>query len=167
MIDKNLLPKGIEICAEDLEKTPPRVLELILHLLKRIEELEARLNQDSSNSNRPPSSDSPFKKESSGRVEKKSKAKSRKRRTGHRQQMLDPSERRDIYPKPCSCGCDRFFDLKPYYTHQHIEIPEIVNNVIHFVLYSGKCTECGKGRQGTCPSRVSNRLWPSAFGHHC
>jgi transposase len=97
MIDKQLLPGGIEVSAEDLAKTPPSVLKLLMYLLeenlrlkKGIEELEARLNQDSSNSNRPPSSDSPFKKESSGKVEKKSKAKSRKRRKGYRQQMLDP-----------------------------------------------------------------------------
>lgn len=160
MIDKNLLPKGVEIRAEDLEKTPPRVLELIMHLLKRIEELEARLNQDSSNSNRPPSSDGPFKKESAGRVEKKRKAKSRKRRTGHRQQMLEPSESHDIYPKPCSCGCDRFLDLKPYYTHQHIEIPEIVNNVIHFVLHSGKCAECGRVGKGHVPVEFQTGYGP-------
>jgi transposase len=160
MIESNLLPEGIEICAEDLEKTPPRVFELILHLLKRIEQLEARLNQDSSNSNRPPSSDSPFKNESSGKIEKKGKAKSRKRRKGHRQQMLAPSETRDIYPAPCSCGCDRFFDLKRYYTHQHIELPEIVMGIIHLVLYNGRCCECGKVNKGYVPAEFQTGYGP-------
>ncbi|MDR3566902.1 MAG: DUF6444 domain-containing protein, partial [Syntrophobacteraceae bacterium] len=47
---------------EEWEKTPASVQALVFQLLKRIEDLEARLNQDSSNSSRPPSSDSPYKK---------------------------------------------------------------------------------------------------------
>jgi transposase len=167
MIDRSLLPEGIEITAEDLEKTPPNVLKLLMYLLeenlqlkKRIEELEARLNQDSSNSNRPPSSDSPFKKESSGKVEKKSKSKSRKRRKGYRQQMLDPTETRNIYPEPCSCGCERIDELKPYYTHQHVELPEIVKKVIHFVLYSGRCSKCGKVNKGHIPIEFQTGYGP-------
>src|SRR5208337_1604098 len=148
-------------------KTPPRVLKLLMYLLeenlrlkKRIEELEARLNKDSSNSDRPPSSDSPFKKESSGKVEKKSKFKSRKRRKGYRQQTLDPTETRDVYPEPCSCGCERFDDLKPYYTHQHIEILEIIKKVIHFVLYSGRCSKCGKVNKGHVPIEFQTGYGP-------
>jgi transposase len=167
MIDKHLLPEGIEISAENLAKTPPSVLKLLMYLLeeklrlkKRIEDLEARLNQDSSNSNRPPSSDSPFKKEGSGKVEKKSKAKSRKRRKGYRQQMLDPTETRNIYPEPCSCGCERFDEFKPYYTHQHVELPEIVKKVIHFVLYSGRCSKCGKVNKGHVPMEFQTGYGP-------
>ena len=62
MVDKQLLPDGLEISIDDWQKTPPSVIRLILHLAKRIEKLEARLGQDSSNSNKPPSSDSPYKK---------------------------------------------------------------------------------------------------------
>jgi len=160
MIDWNLLPEGAEITAEDIERTPPGVLKLLMYLLeenqglkKRIEELEARLNQDSSNSNRPPSSDNPFKKQSSGKVENKAKAKCRRRRKGYRQQMLDPTETLDIYPKACSCGCHRFYDLKCYYTHQHIELPEIVTRIIHFALYSGRCCQCGKVNKGYVPAQ--------------
>jgi len=65
--------------------------------------------------------------------------------------MLDPTETRDVYPTPCSCGCDRFDDLKHYYTHQHIELLEIVKKVIHFDLYSGKCSRCGKVNKAHLP----------------
>ncbi len=168
MIDRDLLPDGIEITAEDIEKAPPDVLrKLLVYLLeenrrlkKRIEELEARLNQDSSNSNRPPSSDSPFKKESSAKSGKKSKAKAAKGRKGHRQQMLEPTETRDVYPEPCSCGSDRFEDLKHYYTHQHIELLEIVEKVIHFDLYSGKCGQCGKVNKGHIPTEFQTGYGP-------
>ena len=150
---------------EEWEKTPASVQELVFQLLKRVEELEARLNQDSSNSSRPPSSDSPYKKESSDKAEKKKKAKSRKGRKGYRFQMLDPTEIRNIFPKPCSCGCDQFSNLEPYYTHQHIELPEIVMKIIHFVLYSGKCRQCGKINKGHVPGEFETGFGPrlSAF----
>lgn len=156
MVDNSLLPEQIEITAEDVEKAPPDLLrKFLLYLIeenrrlkKRIEELEAKLNHDSSNSNRPPSSDSPFKKENSDKAKTKSKTKNRKGRKGHRQQMLDPTEIRHIHPKPCSCGCDRFVGLEPYYTHQHAELPEVVLRITHFELYRGKCGACGKVNKG-------------------
>lgn len=150
---------------EEWEKTPASVQALVFQLLKRIEDLEARLNQDSSNSSRPPSSDSPYKKGSSDKTEKKSKVKSRKGRKGYRFQMLDPTETRNILPKPCACGCDQFCDLKPYYTHQHIELPAIVMKIIHFVLYSGKCHQCGKINKGHVPGEFEAGFGPrlSAF----
>ena len=60
------LPKGLPISEEDWQQTPPAVRALVLYqneiivqLLKRVEELEAKLGQNSHNSNRPPSSDDP------------------------------------------------------------------------------------------------------------
>ena len=64
----------IPLNEEILSRTPPEAIALILHLLervskleaqnaaleKRIVELEARVNRKSSNSNNPPSSDSPY-----------------------------------------------------------------------------------------------------------
>ena len=152
--------QNLAVSHDEWEKTPASVQALVLQLLKRIEELEAKLGKNSQNSNRPPSSDSPFKKPSSEKEEKKGKAKSRKRRKGYRQQMLDPTETRNIYPEPCSCGCDRFDDLKPYYTHQHIELLEIVKKVIHFVLYSGKCSKCGKVNKGHVPIEFQTGYGP-------
>jgi transposase len=166
VIDKNLLPEGIEITVEDLEKTPPSVLKPLLYLLeenqqlkKRIEELEAKLNQNSSNSSRPPSSDSPFTKQSPVK-KKKSKSGSKKGHTGHRQQMLDPTETRRVLPKRCSCGCDRFTGLEQFYMHQHIEFPEIMMNVIHFELYKGSCGACGKVSKGHVPNEFQTGYGP-------
>ena len=58
------LPEGLPITEEDWKQTPPSVRalvlwqhELIQQLIKRVEELEAKLGQNSQNSNRPPSSD--------------------------------------------------------------------------------------------------------------
>jgi len=149
-----------DIPQDDWEKTPASVKALILRLLKRIEDLEARLGQNSQNSNRPPSSDSPYQKPGSEKEKKKGKVKSRKGHKGHRQQMLEPTETRSVYPQPCTCGCDQFVDLKWYYTHQHIELPEIVTKVIHFDLYGGKCSRCGKVNKGHLPVEFQTGYGP-------
>ena len=161
------LPGDLPITEAEWNQTLPAVQALILwqheiiaKLSKRMEEHEARLSQNSQNSNRPPSSDSPFKKPSSEKEEKKGKARSRKGRKGYRQQMLDPTETRSAYPQPCTCGCDQFDDLKRYYTHQHIELPEIVTKVIHLDLYSGKCSRCGKVNKGHVPIEFQTGYGP-------
>ncbi|MFZ5759853.1 MAG: IS66 family transposase [Thermodesulfobacteriota bacterium] len=146
-----------------LEKMPRETLiTIILALMeknalleKHIEELEARLNRNSSNSNQPPSADSPFKK-----APAKKPKKQRKPRQGHRQQMLEPTETREIPPERCSCGCTEFSDLRPYYTHQHIELPEIVMRVIHFILYHGRCRHCGKLVKGFVPGEYQTGYGP-------
>jgi len=156
MFDKSLLPKGSKVTEEDLANTPPAVLELLLSLIKRIEKLEARLNEDSSNSNKPSSTDSPYKEKTS----KKAKGTKRKKRKGHRQQLLPPTEIRKIEPHQCSCGCHDFRNKKPYYTHQHIELPEIVMTVIHFILCEGECVACGKINKGYLPSEYATGFGP-------
>jgi len=87
MLDRALFPPHIVITAQDLQNTPPAVLNLLEYLLrenmalrrqvedltkqvakqsKQIEELTSRLNLNSSNSSRPPSSDSPYKSKEAG-----------------------------------------------------------------------------------------------------
>ena len=82
-----------------------RVTEIMAQnkqLTKRVEELEARLNKNSGNSNKPPSSDSPFTKP--GTKSKPDDAPSVKKRgakpghKGHRQQFLTPTEQIDMLP---------------------------------------------------------------------
>ncbi len=154
----DFLPKDVQVTEKDLAQTPPAVLKLlfamaeeITRLNKRIEELEAKLDENSSNSNKPPSTNSPYKEN----TPKKKKNTGRKKRRGYRQQLMDPTETREIPPTTCSCGCTVFKDIQPYYTHQHIELPEIVMTVIHFILYRGTCTACGKVAKGYVPDEYS------------
>jgi transposase len=81
---------------------------------KQIEELTSRLNLNSSNSSRPPSSDSPYQSKEAGKEHKKPGAK--KGHKGHRQAMLEPTETKIIQPGICSCGNTTFNDLTDYYT---------------------------------------------------
>ena len=60
------LPEERGIPAEDWHQTPTSVRHHFLSLLKRVETLEARCNQDSSNASRPPSTESPRKSANDG-----------------------------------------------------------------------------------------------------
>jgi len=158
VFDNDLLPEGVQVTEEDLANIPPAVLQLLLSLIekvaqqkKRIEQLEAKLGEDSSNSNKPSSTDSPYKE----KEPEKDKKSHRKDRKGHRQKLMTPTETHEVKPSPCSCGCHIFKNIKPYYTHQHIELPEIVMTVIHFILFKGECTACGKTGKGHIPTEFN------------
>jgi transposase len=146
--------ENFEISEEDLAATPPAVRKLLFFLIsevtrlrKRVEELEAKLGENSSNSNRPPSSDSPY----TEKRQRDQARKPRKKRRGYRQKLMPPTETRKMYPSTCSCGCDKFKNIRAYYTHQHIELPEIVMQVTHFTLHKGECAACGKTVGGRVP----------------
>ena len=142
---------------KDWADTPEPVKSFVLLLLNknaefenRIVELEKRLNKNSTNSNKPPSSDNPFGgKPNKGNESKTPKKK--KRRKCFRQKMLKPTEVKNIVPEACICGNTHFDDTTPYYTHQVIELPEIKMEVTHFVLHKGQCSCCGKVNKAVVP----------------
>jgi transposase len=151
------VPEGLPISEADWKQTPLSVRvfilwqqELIAKLTKRVEELEAKLGQNSKNSNRPPSTDPPYQRE---KRESKGTGKpgAKQGHKGHRQSLLTPTESVPVPPKPCNCGGQEFEDLRPFYTHQHIELPEIPVQVTHFILQEGECTVCGKTCRGKVP----------------
>jgi len=151
------LPGGLPITEEDWNKTPPAVQafilwqqEIIAKLVKRVEELEAKLAENSKNSNRPPSTDPPYQRE---KRESKGKGKpgAKDGHKGHRQSLLDPTNVVRVPPKPCNCGCREFENIKEFYIHQHIELPEIRMQVTHFVLMEGECAACGRTCKGVVP----------------
>lgn len=137
-----------------------RVTEILAQnkqLAKRVEELEAKLNRNSGNSNKPPSSDSPFTKP--GIKNKPDAASSAKKRgakpghKGHRQKFLAPTEQVDILPSTCKCGCCDLVEneTEPFYVHQEIGLPEIRLDVRHFRLFRARCSKCGRRVKGKIP----------------
>lgn len=139
--------------------TIARLEATVTRLEKRIKELEARLNINSTNSNQPPSSDSPYKKPVK-QPGKKGKPGAKKGHKGHRQQLLEPKETKPVKPAPCSCGCGTYRELKPFYTHQHIELPEIELKVTHFTLLKGACAGCGKINKARIPTEYRSGYGP-------
>jgi transposase len=157
------LHSSIPLAPEILNRTPPEVIELLLSLLEKVrileiqvEELKARLNQNSSNSNKPPSSDSPF----PPKPPRPQKAKKSRKRKGHRQQCMRPTELVELFPQQCSCACREFEEQEPYYIHQVIELPEIKATVSHVVLYRGRCRACGRTVKAHVPHEQRTGFGP-------
>lgn len=156
-------PEPVRQYIEQLEQTVVELLAQVQLHDKRIRQLEERLNKDSHNSNKPPSSDSPYRQ-----PRQKSKNKKRKKRggqkghKGHRQQLLEPNQVVNIKPQRCGCGCESVApqSLKPYYTHQYIELPEIRMDVSHLVLHKGKCGRCAKTVKAPLPEEYRSGYGP-------
>lgn len=132
------------------------LLKRVERLERRIADLEALLRRDSSNSNKPPSSDAP-----SQRAERPPRPSSGKRpggQPGHsaHQRALLPAEqvtRRERHdPRRCrSCAASLASaeEIEPL-RHQVIEIPRIEPDVTEYVL--------GRRRCGMCKTVTSARL---------
>src|SRR5262252_1604859 len=103
---------------QDWEHTPPAVQAYVymLHhaltqLRERVEAVEARLQAHSTTSQRPPSSDSPYKKP-------RQRSTTTPRRTagghpGHRQGLLAPTTVQELRPERCACGYTTWTLLRP------------------------------------------------------
>src|SRR5262245_37248286 len=118
-----------------------------------VETLAARLQQNSTTSSRPPSSDSPYKKPRlRPTAATPRKAGGKPGHPGHRQVLLPPTTVREVRPERCACGNTTFSLTKPFYTHQVIELPPIAMEVTHFVLHHGWCAVCGTWNTAQVPA---------------
>jgi len=134
-----------------LERTIENLTAKVQQIEKRIEQLEVRTKKNSQKSSKPPSSDGPF-------VEPKKETKKRKRKRGgqkghkgYRQQLPEPTDVQMLLPGICSCGKHDLDpkSIEPYYTHQHIELPEIRMDIRHFG--KGRCNHCGNTVRAQVP----------------
>jgi len=139
-------PEPVKQYIISLEQTIILLIKKVDALEKRTEKLESSANKNSQNSSKPPSSDSPFQKTETKRKRSKRNKGAQKGHKGHQQKLLEPTQQQIILPEDCECGCATFIPgtLKPYYTHQEIELPEINMDVNHFILHKGKCRRCGQ-----------------------
>jgi transposase len=163
-------PRGpFPFTALDWEQTPPAV-QAYLHTLHdemsqlqgRVEQLEARLNQDSTTSSRSPSSDSPYKKpcRRTGSSPHRRKGGGKPGHPGQRQVLLAPTSVEDLMPEGCTCGSGEFDLIRPYYTHQVIELPAIEMEVTHWVLHQGRCLGCGRWQKAQVLGEQSTGYGP-------
>src|SRR5919201_6254163 len=77
----------------------------LTQLRERVETLEARLTQNSTTSHRPPSSDSPYKKQRQRpTATTPRKAGGKAGHPGHRQVLVPPTTIREVKPERCACG---------------------------------------------------------------
>jgi transposase len=164
-LDPVPLPEGLEISAEDWQQTPLSVRLVVLTLLKRLEALEARLHQNSSNSSRPPSTDTPStKRQRRMKAPERRKPGSKPGHAGHQQVLLAPTATIALFPGTCACGHLGFTDAVPYHTHQVIELPVMRPDVTHWRLHQGRCLSCGTLCKALLPSEQLSGYGPRLTG---
>jgi transposase len=161
-IDWIVTPEPVKQYIIELENALHQLQNRQDKLEKRTDKLETRLNQNSQNSSKPPSSDGPFKKPKQKSKKGKRKRGAQKGHKGHQQQMLEPTEVKNLMPEACGCGqlIIEPESIMPYYTHQHIELPEIKMDVTHFILHKGRCNSCGKIVKAQAPKESSSGYGP-------
>ena len=153
---------------QDWEQTPPAVQaylrtvhDALGQLQERVETLEARLTQDSATSSRPPSSDAPYKKpRQRTNATTPRRAGGKPGHPGHRQVLLAPTTVQELRPECCACGNTALTLLRPYYTHQVLELPPITMDVTHWVLHEGWCPDCGCWSKAQVPAEHATGYGP-------
>ena len=155
------VPLGLDIPPADWQQTPPSVQTLVVTLLKRLEAVEARLTQDSTTSQRPPSTDSPYTKarKAPGDAPRR-KAGGQPGHPGHRQALLVPTETRVLPPPQCTCGHTALTGTRAYHTHQVIELPAIQMAVTHLVLQEAWCPVCAQWTKAQVPPEYTAGYGP-------
>jgi len=136
-------------------------------LTAQVRDLEARLNQNSSNSSRPPSSDPPWKPKPNRRQPSGRKRGGQPGHPGHKRQRLPLREgdvQHQYVPETCA-RCQAAFPantpLEPeVQVHQVLELPEIRPQVTEHVRRACRCPACGKRTWAPLPPEVPQ----SGFG---
>ena len=125
-------------------------------LKARITELEARLNSNSRNSSKPPSSDG-YKKKPAFPRKKKGKQGGQQGHKGRTlQQVAHPDKKVRHKPGPCNCG-HVFNDdeLRVAETRQVFDLPQPRLEVTEHQLLMGQCPDCGQWHRGIAPEGVN------------
>ncbi len=136
-----------------------QLLAVIQQQAARIAALEARLSQNSSNSDRPPSSDPPHAKRPACSGAQGHPG-AQPGHPGHHQVLLAPTEIIEVKPESCPCGQTELPATAPYYTHQVIELPDIQMVVKHMVLHAAHCPRCGRLLKASLPEAVRSGYGP-------
>lgn len=132
-----------------LKQMCSRLEQTVERLQRRIAQLEARLGMNSSNSDRPPSSD-----HGSSRPERRKRAQSGRKPGGqpgherHTRAAFPPEQvTRRVHREPrrchaCQATLTRAERLEPQ-RHQVVELPQIQLDVTEYVLERRRCAHCG------------------------
>jgi transposase len=147
----------------ELEALLKAALARIVDLEGKVAELTARLNQNSTNSSKPPSSDPPG-------VPRQAKAPSGRKpggQPGHKRSMrkLLPVDHvddlKEVLPSVCRCCGRRLHGRDPDpLRHQVTEIPAIRPSVTEYQLHALACADCGVVTRAELPLGVPK----GAFG---
>jgi transposase len=136
----------------------------IEQLQRRIADLEERLNQDSTNSSKPPSSDGPAVKRAPPRPPSGRRAGGQPGHPRHTRPLLEPTHTVVVKPAICSsCGTPLLGDDPSPRRHQVLELPEVKPAITEYQLHRLTCPCChadtaARLPQDACPAGQGPRL---------
>ena len=156
---------------EELEKLPVKELARIAHeALQNWDKLNQRLNQNSTNSSRAPSTDNP-----EAKAKRKAEEKASNPKHGARKQGSQPGHKAVIRPLLPLCEGDAVVDCKPQacahcgesiekqtdptpYRQQHYDV-EIIRRIVEYRKHKIICPCCGETTEGTLPEGASKSAY--------
>jgi transposase len=149
-------PTGIS--EEDWAATPLAVRTLMTELLQRLVRVEARLNQTSRNSSKPPSSDPPNAKPRGAKDPSGRKSGGQPGHEGHGRRLKPESEVDqivDIRAEQCGqCGTLLLGEDTEPERHQVTDVPRITPIVTEYRRHRLWCVGCGASNQAPWPATM-------------
>jgi transposase len=127
-------------------------------LQHQVDLLQGRVDQTSQTSNKPPSSDSPYKKPT--RRQSSGKRGGRKGHAGSGPILLAPTEGQHVYPASCACSQGELVAPTLYQTHQVIELPPIAMQSPPVLLHQARCVGCGQRLKAEVPAHQATGYGP-------
>ena len=106
-------PDAVKEDFRRLEETVILFEKKMQEMEKDLNKIKARINKNSTNSDKPPSSDSPYRMPWK-KKKKKDRPGAKVGHKGHRQQLLDPTETIPLIPEVCKCGSHQFENINPF-----------------------------------------------------
>src|SRR5271157_95882 len=158
-------PKDCKSCLKRFEAIIADLQRQIKIQAKEIKALKEQINKNSSNSNKPPSTDDPFKKQTKSLREKSGKNVGGQ--IGHKGSTLEKRSDPDkIIRHPvtkCSCCGDNLdkVSVKKIESRQVFDIPPVKVEVTEHQSEIKKCPNCGTHNKGEFPVGVVN---PAQYG---
>jgi transposase len=149
------LPDNIE----ELKQLIYKLIEENNNLKQEVCELKSKLNQNSSNSSKPPSSDY-FKRKPAFVQPSKGK---KGGQIGHKGDTLNQIDNPDkviaCYPVDCDCG-HKFSTDEFYFTEkrQVFDLPPPKLEVTEYQIFSVKCKSCNKIHRGNTPKNINSQV---------
>lgn len=138
------------------------LLPVLIQLLERIKELEDRLNLNSSNSSKPPSTEG-FKRNNTKSLREKS-GKKQGGQSGHKGnglKMTDVPDKEILHlPETCSLCGESLVNVEESSREkrQVIDIPKIISFITEHIVVTKECPHCKAKAKKTFPAGIENNI---------
>lgn len=158
----------LEAMVASLKAENERLRAENLVLEDKVTKLEFRLNKNSSNSSKPPSSDPPWMPRRKDGVPGNGKRGGQPGRRGSYRELLSVEKVDEVIrcmpASVCLCGGEVTIEREDYVRRQVFDIPSISPIVTEYQLVKGSCQDCQENKRGSLPPGApSGMLGPNAL----